>query len=82
MSPVSSVRVLVLFVLRLERADADAVLLAKDQPLDDHLFDDLRPIAAEPFQAVTKREAAERAKLAHNFDPVGRAVVEVAPSFK
>ncbi len=47
-------RVLVLFVLRLERADADAVLFRENQPLDDDLVDDLGPVAAGLLEPVAE----------------------------
>ena len=52
-------RVLVFLVLGLERADADAVLLGEDEPLDDDLVDDLGPVAAQPLEPFAKDKAAE-----------------------
>ena len=44
--------VLVLLVLRLERADADAVLLAEDQPLDADVLDHAGPVAVVLLQPL------------------------------
>ncbi len=73
--------VLVLFVLGLEGADADAVLLREEDPLDDDLLQDLGPVAVGLFQPLLEVVAGERADVADDFDlvfAVGSAFVEVA----
>ena len=56
--------VLVLFVLGLERADADAVLLGEDQAADPDVLDDPRPVAVVPLHPLVEHLAAERAEVA------------------
>ena len=61
-------RVLVLFVLRLERANADAVLLAQQHALHAHILHDPAPIAVVLLQPLVVHEAAERIELALDVD--------------
>ena len=56
-------RVLVLFVLRLERADAHAILLAQQDPPDPHVLRHLRPVAAVLLQPLREHKAAERTEV-------------------
>ncbi len=65
-------RILVLFVLRLERADADAVLFAEDDAFDADFVDDLGPIAAVLLQPLGILIAAVGAEVAANFHLVRR----------
>src|SRR2546430_952221 len=61
-------RVLVLLVLGLEGADADAVLLRQDQPVDLDVIEHLGPVAAGPRQALVVHLPAERAECAADGD--------------
>ena len=64
--------VLVLLVLGLEGADADAVLLREDQPADPDVLDDPRPVAVVAFHPLVEHLAAERAEIALDGDLVLR----------
>ena len=57
-------RVLVLFVLGLEGADADAVLLGQDQAVDLDVFEHAVPVAVVLGQAFVVHLPAERAQVA------------------
>ena len=66
-------RVLVLLVLRLERADADAVLLAEDEALDpDVLRSPSRPVALVVLHQLLEDEAARRVEIAVDLDACSR----------
>ena len=67
--------VLVLLVLGLEGADADAVLLGEDQPADADVVDDPRPVAAVALHPLVEHLAAERAEvpLDRDVEVVGAA---------
>ena len=56
--------VLVFLVLGLERADAQPVLLRKNQAADPNVLDDPRPVATVPFHPLIEHLAAERAEVA------------------
>ena len=60
--------VLVLLVLGLEGADADAILLGEDQPAHADVLDDARPVAAVAFHPLVEHLAAERAEVAFDRD--------------
>src|SRR4029077_4396743 len=57
-------RVLVLFVLRLEGADADTVLFRKNEAEDLDLVDHPAPVSVVLREALVVRVSAKRAKLA------------------
>jgi hypothetical protein len=63
-------RVLVLLVLRLERADADAVALAEDEPAHADALDELRPVAADVLHGLAVEVAAHRIEVALEADRV------------
>src|SRR4029079_17935653 len=56
-------RVLVLLVLGLERADADAVLLGQDHAPHLHVLDDLAPVAAVLGEQLAEDQPAGRITL-------------------
>src|SRR5207302_1083884 len=58
--------VLVLLILRLEGADAEAILLREHDALDANVLNKLRPVAAVLLEALGVHEAAVRAKVAEN----------------
>ena len=64
--------VLVLLVLGLERADADAILLGEDQPADADVVDDPRPVAAVALHPLVEHLAAERAEVPLDRRPGSR----------
>ena len=64
--------VLVLLVLGLEGADADAVLLGEDQPADADVLDDASPVAAVALHPLVEHLAAERAEVALDHDVEAR----------
>jgi hypothetical protein len=64
MSPVSSGRVLVLLVLGLERADADAVLLDRIRRRTLHVLDDLTPVARVLGEQLAEDQPASRVQIA------------------
>ena len=66
--------VLVLLVLGLERADADAVLLGEDQAADPDVVEDLRPVAAVALHPLVEHLAAERAEVPLDGDVEAVAV--------
>ena len=61
-------RVLVLLVLRLERADADAVFLTQQNALHAHILHNPAPIAVVLLQPLVVRKAAKRIELAVDVD--------------
>ena len=61
-------RVLVLLVLGLERADADAVLLGQDQAPHPHVLDHLRPVAFVVRHQLAEDQAAGRVEVAFDVD--------------
>ncbi len=61
-------RVLVLLVLGLERADADAVLLGQDQAPHAHVFDHLRPVAFVLGQQLAEDQPARGIQIAFDVD--------------
>ena len=61
-------RVLVLFVLGLEGADPDAILLREDQPAHADVVDDAAPISAVLLHPLVEHLTAERAKLSFDRD--------------
>ena len=63
-------RVLILLVLGLEGADADAVFLAQQQPLDADILDDAGPVALILLQQVAVDIAAEGAQFARDLDAI------------
>jgi len=67
-------RVLVLLVLGLEGADADAVLLADEQPLDADVLDDLRPVTFVVLEQLVEDEAARGIELAADVRAVAIAL--------
>ena len=72
--------VLVLFVLRLERADADAVLLAQEHALHAHVLHHAAPIAVVLLEPLVVHEPAERIELAldvHAAIVLAAALVEL-----
>ena len=56
--------VLILFVFRLESADADAVLFAENDAADAHVVDHARPVAGIFLPQIGVDVAAERAEIA------------------
>ena len=56
--------ILVLLVLGLERADADAVLFAQDHPLDADVLDHAGPVAVVLLEPLLIHEAAEGIEFA------------------
>ncbi len=77
-------RILILFVLGLERADADAVFLAQQQALDADILDNASPVTLILLQQVAVDVAAEGAQLAGDLDAIlagGHFGVEPAEDF-
>ena len=72
--------VLVLFVLRLERADADAVLFAQHHALHAHILHDAAPIAVVFLQPLVVHEPAERIEFALDVNSAIRP--SSRPAFK
>ena len=70
--------VLVLFVLGLEGADATAVLLGEDEPLDLDVLDDFLPLAVVHVHQIGEDFAAEGADLAveANLSAVGQLLID------
>ena len=66
--------VLVLLVLGLERADADAVLLREDQAADANVVEHLGPVAAVALHPLVEHLAAVGAEVALDRDVVAVAV--------
>ena len=60
--------VLVLLVLGLERADADAILLGEDHSAHPHVVHDARPVARVPLHPLVEHLAAERAEVPFDRD--------------
>src|SRR4029077_13826051 len=60
--------VLVLLILWLERADADAVLFAQDHALYPDILNNAGPIAVVLFEPLVVHEAAERIEFAGDRD--------------
>ena len=63
--------VLVLLVLGLEGADADAILLGEDQPPHADVVDDAAPVAAVALHPLVEHLAAERAEVSFDRRPGG-----------
>ncbi len=61
--------ILVLFVLGLERTDADAILFAQDHTLHADVLNHAGPIAIVLFKPLLIHEPAERIELAANTNP-------------
>jgi hypothetical protein len=70
-------RVLVLLVLRLEGAEADAVLLAEDEALDGHVRDDLLPVTVIALEQQAEVVATDRVELTLDVQLVGSVVAAV-----
>ncbi len=75
-------RVLVLLVLGLERAQADALALGEREAAHAHVLDHARPVAAVQGQQAVVPEAADRIELAvesigKSFKPVERRPVVI-----
>ena len=61
-------RVLVLLVLRLERPDADAILLREDHPAHPDVLDDLRPVTFVLRHQLAEDQPAGRIEVAFDVD--------------